>query len=430
MNVDVEIVGKVQDKLVVNCKKRHRIIVGGRGKGASWSIARILLMEGMKHPLFIICVREVQRTIQHSVKKLLEETISLFDLSFFYESLTGEIRGANGTKFIFHGLRDYNADNIKSLEGADRCWIAEAQSISRRSINILRPTIRKPGSIIWWDFNPRYDTDPIWIDYILNDDPNAEVLWLNWRDNPWFGASLQMERDSDFRRNEQEAKHIWEGELRNAGDKFVCPSALVDIAMKNVIGRPTEDIAVGADIAHQGGDEIVFYKRHGLKVVDSYFSKLQRTSRTVRDLISFTQDKNIPINIDNGDIGKSVADLLEERGQLVYRINFGGKSSDKQHYEDCVTEMYFNLRDQLEVADLPPDEELRNQLIQRKYNYITGRRGYEVQKLESKKDFKEHTMAINKSPDRADALVLCYYTAMGTGFAATVNYNMYAGARV
>ena len=238
MNLNVEIVGKVHSELIAECNKRHRIIVGGRGKGASWSIARILLLEGMRQPMFVVCVREVQKTITHSVKKLLDETIDRFQFGFFYESFNNEIRGINGTKFIFNGLHDYNADNIKSLEGADRCWVAEAQTISRRSINILRPTIRKSGSVLWWDFNPRYDTDPIWIDYILNKDPNAQVLWLNWRDNPWFTDALKMERDSDYRRNEEEAKHIWEGELRNAGDKFVCPSALVDLAIRNRIGTP------------------------------------------------------------------------------------------------------------------------------------------------------------------------------------------------
>ena len=194
MDQNVEIVGKVKDELV-DCDKRHRLIVGGRAKGASWSIARNLLLEGMLNPLFIVCVREVQKTIANSVKKLLEETIAMFHWEFFYDTMLNEIRGINGTKFIFHGLREYNADNIKSLEGADRCWVAEAQTISRRSISILRPTIRKEGSVVWWDFNPRYETDPVWIDYIINKDPNAQVCMLNWRDNPWFTSASRMEME-------------------------------------------------------------------------------------------------------------------------------------------------------------------------------------------------------------------------------------------
>jgi len=426
MTVDLPIVGKVYDTLVCNCNKRHRIIVGGRGKGASWSLGRILLAKGMAEPRFVVCIREVQKSIEHSVKKLLDDTIRDKHLEGFYHIKKFEIEGVNGTKIIFHGLQDYNADNIKSLEGGDDFWVAEAQTISRRSINILRPTIRKDGSIGWWDFNQRYETDPVYVDYILNKDPNAEVLHLNWRDNPWFTSGLKLEKDSDYRRNEEEARHIWEGELRAAGDLFVCPSALVDSAMDNSISHGEGAIVVGADIAHQGGDEIVFYKRHGLKTIDKYFSQYQDQPTTVKHLKAFTIEKSIPINIDNGDLGKGVADYLEQDGWIVNRINFGGTPIDTEHYQDCVTEMYFQMRDLLEQADIPKDEELRNQFIQRKYHYISGRRGYEVMKIESKDEFKEHAQAIHKSPDRADALVLTYYDmSFGAGKAETLTHNIY-----
>lgn len=421
----VQIIKKVQDTLVKS-DKRHRLIVGGRGKGASWSIARVLLLEGMRDSLFIPCVREIQKTIRYSVKKLLDDTIEHFGWEWFYNSTLTEISGINGTKFIFVGMQDFKADDVKSLEGADRCWVAEAQAISRRSINILRPTIRKENSVIWWDFNPRYETDPVWIDYILNADPNAEVLWLNWKDNPWFTDALKLELESDYRRNEEEARHIWEGELRTAGDRFVCPSSLVDIAIENKINFLEGDSVVGADIAHQGGDHIVFYRRHGNKIVDKYESQYQNTQTTIRHLKSFAIDKSVIINIDNGDIGKAVADFLEADGWKVNRINFGGKPIDTEHYEDIATEMYFNLRDKLQYIDIPNDEELRNQLIQRKYDFINGRRGYEVMKIENKDTFKEHAVMNSNSPDKADALVLCFYEgAAKNAYATTVDYNIF-----
>lgn len=379
----------------------------------------------MQSRRFIPCIREVQKTIEHSVKKLLEDTIESLKLTRFYRVQRFEIIGANGTLFIFHGLRDCTADNIKSLEGADDCWVAEAQAISRRSINILRPTIRKEGSVIWWDFNIRYETDPVYVDYILNDDPNAEVLWLNWKQNPWFTKAMMLEKDSDYARNEEEARHIWEGELRAMGDKYVCPSILVDIAIKNNITELYGFTSVGADIAHQGGDQIIFYKRRGKKVIDKYVSQYQNTQTTIKDLKAFTIDKSVPINMDNGDIGKAVADFMEEAGWLINRINFGGVPYDTEHYEDCVTEMYFNLRDQLEEIDIPFDEELRSELIQRKYNYIPGRRGYEVMKIEKKEDFQKHATCKNKSPDNADGLVLCFYEPGSTGFAETITHNIF-----
>ena len=423
---NVVIIQKVKDILVPS-KKRHKIIAGGRAKGASWSIARILLLEGMKDPFFIPCIREVQKTIKYSVKKLLDDTIRLYGWEWFYKSTDSEIKGINGTLFAFFGMQEYNADNVKSLEGADRCWVAEAQSISRKTINILRPTIRKAGSQIWWDFNPRYDTDPIYVDYILYDDKNAEVLWLSWRDNPWFNDTLRDEKDADYARNEEEAKHIWEGELRNSGDMFVCPSSLVDVAIDNKITELEGKIVVGADIAHQGGDEIVFYKRVGNKTIDKYFNTKMRTKEILSDLKAFMVDRSVILNIDNGYIGASIADLMEDDGYIVNRINFGGTASDAEHYYDTATEMYFQLRDRLPFIDMEKDDELRGQLCQRKYKHINGKRGYEVMKIESKDEFSIHNHGIHKSPDRADAYVLCYYEPGTTsgGFGETVEYNIF-----
>ena len=426
VTIELEIPEIVRRELVENCDKRHRLIVGGRGKAASWSIARILLWKGMSKPLFFPCVREVQKTIKHSVKKLLEDTIRANNLGFFYRSYDQEIRGINGTLFTFHGLQEFNADNIKSLEGADDCWIAEAQCIARRSLSILRPTIRKPGSVLWYDFNPRYETDPVWIDYVVNKDPYAKVLFMSWRDNPWFPESLMQEKESDYARNPIEAEHIWEGVLRNMGDLYVCPSGLVDIAINNHIEKPTmNDLCVGADIAHQGGDKIVFYCRKGEKVINSYKSRYQSVPETVQHLKGFVMDKSIPINIDNGHVGAAVADYMEKDGYLVNRINFGGVPCDTEHYEDIATEMYFNLRDLLENIDIPNDHELRSQLIQRKYKYINGRRGYEVMKIESKKEFKEHAVLGSNSPDESDALTLCFYTPQANLESGTLNHSIY-----
>lgn len=421
----IAIIQKVKDKLVPSTK-RHKIIVGGRGKGASWSIARILLLECMREPLFVACVREVQKTIKYSVYKLLEDTIKTYKWEWFYNVGAAEIIGKNGSKFVFFGMQEYNADNVKSLEGADRCWVAEAQSLSRRSINVLRPTIRKDGATFWWDFNPRYEVDPVYVDYILTKDPNAEVLWLSFEDNPWFTDSMRMEMESDYARNVEEADHIWRGQLRNMGDKYVCPSSLVDIAMKNeILQTHGADICVGADIAHQGGDQIIFYKRHGNKVIDQYISEKQDAITTLKDLKAFAGDRSVKIIIDNGDIGKSVADYLEADRWMVERINFGGVPDDPEHYEDCATEMYFGLRDCLEIVDIPNDPILREQLIQRKYDYINGRRGYEVMKIESKDKYKDHAIGKYSSPDRADALVLCFYKHVTSGHAESLSYNIY-----
>jgi len=414
MTQNVEIIKKVKEELVDNCNARHRIVYGGRGKGASWSIARILLLEAMQKELFIVCVREVQKSIELSVQKLLVDTIKYFGWQFFYKITKNKIIGSNGSVFVFSGLHEHNSDSIKSLEGADRCWVAEAQSISRQSIDILRPTIRKETAVFWWDFNPRYSSDPVWVDYIRNHDPNAKTLFLRHFDNKWFPKSLKMEMEADYKRDENRARHIWEGELSDANDSFVCPAELVEKAQEKIIKRPRPQVPqIGMDIAHQGGDEITFYKSIDNKVVDTYFARYQDAVTTLKDAKQFAT-KNSNIKIDNGHLGSALADMLEDDGYTVNRINFGGTPKDTEHYEDTATEMYFEFRDQLEYSDIPVDEELAIQLYTRKYKYINGKRGYEVMKIESKDDFAEHTHALHKSPDRADGLVLCFYDPAGS----------------
>lgn len=415
MTQNVEIIKKIKETLVDDCDKRHRIIYGGRGKGASWSIARMLLLEGMSEELFIVCVREVQKSIELSVQKLLVDTIKHFGWQWFYRVTKNKIIGVNGTVFVFSGLREHNSDSIKSLEGADRCWVAEAQSISRQSIDILRPTIRKDSAVFWWDFNPRYSSDPVYVDYVRNGnkDDSAIALFLTHTDNKWFPKSLATEMKADYLRDEVRARHIWEGELSDANDNFVCPAELVEEAMQRIISRPRPSVpVVGADIAHQGGDEITFFKRVDTKIVDKYEARYQDAVQTIKDLKTFAT-KNSIINIDNGHLGSAVADLMEDDGYTINRINFGGTPKDKEHYEDVATEMYFELKDNLPSIDITLDEELAIQLYTRKYKYINGKRGYEVMKIESKDEFAEHTHALHKSPDRADGLVMCYYEPAG-----------------
>lgn len=425
----VEIPFKIQDELIDNCDKRHRLIVGGRGKGASWSIARILLSDGMSEPMFIPCVREVQKTIKYSVKKLLDDTIDKLGWRWFYNSTDQEIKGLNGSLFAFFGIHDHTAENIKSLEDAKRCWVAEAQSLSRRSVNILRPTIRGDGATIWWDLNPRFPTDPVYMDYIKHDDPHAKVCYINWPDNPWFTEALRMEKDSDYARNELEANHIWKGELRDEGELYVCPSYLVDLAVENELNDLVGEWAVGADIAHQGGDGIVFWKRCGNRTVDRYKTHKQDAPETTRDLFAFMGRPDMKLNIDNGHIGAAVADFLERPPYdctNVNRINFGGTAMDEEHYYDTVTEMYFTMRDKFPYIDIPDDDELYNQLTQRQYKYINGRRGYEVMKIESKKEFATHSTGIkSKSPDDADACTLCFYDIETEGVVENLGYSIF-----
>jgi len=138
-------------------------------------------------------------------------------LAGFYTSLETEIRGANGSLFLFAGLRS-NIDSIKSMEGIDICWVEEAQSVSKTSLETLIPTIRKPGSQIIFTWNPKHESDPI-EEMFGRDDlpPDTRLKTVNYIDNPWFPDVLQKEADYDLKRDPEKYNHVWMGGyLRNS----------------------------------------------------------------------------------------------------------------------------------------------------------------------------------------------------------------------
>ena len=133
---------------------RYKVAYGGRGSGKSWGFARELLIQGATKKLRVLCAREIQRSIKQSVHQLLSDQIQQLNLGSFYQVLESEIRGINGTQFNFTGLANNTVESIKSFEGVDIVWVEEAQTVSKRSWDILIPTIRKPKSEIWVSFNP------------------------------------------------------------------------------------------------------------------------------------------------------------------------------------------------------------------------------------------------------------------------------------
>jgi len=197
-------------------KFRYKIAYGGRGSGKSWSFAKALLIKGAGDPLRILCAREVQKSIKQSVHQLLSDQIVQLGLSSFYQVLETEIRGANGTQITFSGLASTTAETLKSFEGADICWCEEAQTISKKSWNILIPTIRKPNSEIWISFNPELDSDETYTRFVLSPPPNSSVMEVNYSDNPWFPDVLEQERVHCKLTNKEDYNTIWEGKCRTA----------------------------------------------------------------------------------------------------------------------------------------------------------------------------------------------------------------------
>lgn len=192
-------------------QKRYKGAYGGRGGAKSHFFAEQVLVRCYQAPVRAVCIREVQDSIRDSVRQLLVDKIQKLGLGTFFHALETEIRGANGSLIIFKGMQSYNAETIKSLEAYDIAWVEEAQTLSQRSLDMLRPTIRRPGSELWFSWNPRYKTDPV--DKFFRKDPPEEAVsvLINWRDNPWFPEVLRKDMQRDFVADENKADHIWNG---------------------------------------------------------------------------------------------------------------------------------------------------------------------------------------------------------------------------
>lgn len=189
---------------------RYKCLYGGRGSGKSYAFADALLIEGLKRKIRVLCGREFQVSIKESVHALLKSRIEVLDLEDFYRVQDTTILGANGSSFIFKGVR-HNVQSIKSMAGLTHCWLEEAQTISAESWKVLVPTIREEGSEIWVTFNPLNRTDTVYQELVEKARPNAYVERVNWNRNPHFPSVLDDERRAMAATDPDAYEHIWEG---------------------------------------------------------------------------------------------------------------------------------------------------------------------------------------------------------------------------
>ena len=173
-----------------------KLAYGGRGKGASWSIARVLIHKAHTMQRLIMCTREVQNSIKDSVHRLIKNQIREMGLNDYFEITAQTIRGLmSNSEFIFKGLQEYSVDSVKSLEGVDDLWLAEAHSTTKGSWDIIEPTIRKDGSEIFIDLNPDEEQDFMWQHFIVNKPPPGTLVRkINYTDNPYFPKKLEEQR--------------------------------------------------------------------------------------------------------------------------------------------------------------------------------------------------------------------------------------------
>lgn len=224
---------------------RYKGAHGGRGSGKSHFFAGLLIEDSLAEKgLLSVCIREVQKSLKESAKRLIEAKLADFRLGEAdgFKVFESVIQTPGDGQIIFQGMQDHTAESIKSLEGRKRAWIEEAQTLSARSLTLLRPTIRDDGSELWFSWNPRRKTDPV--DGMLRGDAvptGAEVIRANWSDNPWFPKVLEQERLDCLRNQPDQYDHIWEGGYATVTTGAYYAKQLAQARSEGRIGKVSPD---------------------------------------------------------------------------------------------------------------------------------------------------------------------------------------------
>ena len=222
--------------------KRRNYIYGGRGSGKSHDVAEYCLFRAYQSKIKVLCTRELQNSIADSVYSLLKNKITDMHLDFFFTVYKDRIVGNNGSEFIFKGIHN-NVSEIKSMENISIAWLEESQSLSRESIDVIVPTIRAPGSILIFTFNPYKDNDPIYME-MKNATEDDLVIKANYSDNPWFPEELRLEMERDKKNDYQKYLWVWEGECLGLSDAQIFRGKYV---VENFETPKNADFHFGAD---------------------------------------------------------------------------------------------------------------------------------------------------------------------------------------
>jgi len=401
VEIDINFPEKLQFLFVPS---RYKVAHGGRGGAKSWGFARALLILASQKPLRILCAREFQNSIQESVHKLLSEQVDSMGLTHHYEVLQSTIRGKNGSEFMFAGLKT-DPTKIKSAEGYDICWIEEAEKVSSQSWDILIPTIRKDGSEIWVSFNPHIETDSTYQRFIINTPPNAQVVEISWRDNPWFPVELENERKYLQQTDPDAYLHIWEGHCLRVGDnQLIGLSEAVDAS--NRVYRESDishaPIVLGVDVARYGGDRSVIFRRQGLIAFNPIiFNQIDNMTLAGRVAKEIEEHKPDAVFIDAGR-GEGVIDRLRQLGYQIQDVNFGGRPQNDK-YQNKRAEMWCDMAEWIKTRGcIPYNNDLLRDLASPTYQFSNASNKFA---LESKELIKARG---GRSPDLADALALTF----------------------
>ena len=237
---------------------RYKGVYGGRGSGKSHFFGELMVETCQaERGTSAVCIREAQRALAQSSKRLIESKIAALGLGSQFRVYSDKIATPGDGVIIFRGMQDHTAESIKSLEGFGVAWVDEAQNLSARSLALLRPTIRAPGSELWASWNPRRKSDAIDVFFRSKKPAGAVTVNANWRDNPWFPSVLDDERKTDLALYPDRYAHVWGGDYASAFEGAYFAQMLIEAKAQGRIGKVAADpllpLRAFIDIGGAGG---------------------------------------------------------------------------------------------------------------------------------------------------------------------------------
>lgn len=372
---------------------RYKGAYGGRGSGKSHFFGELLVEECQAEKgTLAVCIREVQKTLAQSSKRLIETKIQSLGVGQGFKVFNDKIQTPGDGIIIFQGMQDHTAESIKSLEGFRVADVEEAQTLSARSLTLLRPTIRAPGSQIWFRWNPRRKVDAV-DDFLRARRPdNSIVVQANWKDNPFWTDELEAERKLDLELYPERYDHIWDGAYATAFEGAYFAKLLTEARAKGRIGKVEADpllpLRAFIDIGGSGANAdaftiwIVQWVGQEIRVLDYYESVGQVLAYHVEWLRKRGYENAIlylphdGVN-ENNITGKRYEDHLREagfkveppvknqgRGAASMRIEAVRRLGSKMWFNDATTEagrdalgFYHEKKDEQRNVGLGPDHD-------------------------------------------------------------------------
>ena len=382
-------------------REHHRFytIHGGRGSGKSTSVAKWLTQKMTAETHTLLCTREIQNSLAESSYQMLVDMIAYQELSG-WNIQKEKIFNDNGSKIIFHGLRDNkSANSLKSYVNIDLVWCEEAQSLSANSLRLLLPTIREEGAEFYFTYNPETEEDAVEIIKTRQDVLDVEV---NWNDNPFFPEQLRMEMEADFKTDQDEAEHVWNGQYRKQADNAVMSRLAVHEAMEREVDSEG-DYQIAVDVARYGSDSSIISMRKGLRLIElKEFKNMSLVELCGHIEIMAGNNHNMTIKVDETGVGGGVVDIMKSRGYTnVIGINFGSKPQDTDKFADLPSEMWCTFP--INEVSLLNNDRLFHELTDRRYSYDHKAR----RQVESKDSYKSRNNG--KSCDYADSVLMLFY---------------------